>query len=144
MKRCFLDSNVLSYYKDDTSSHREEAAKILFRLQKEDADLYVSPLILDEVIHTALFVFRQKKVREVFPKLRKLVEEILKIPKLTIINPPTDFTAQKDVIDLMEKYSLHPRDAYHLLTMWKNGIDAFATFDADFTRVFQAKKLKVA
>ncbi|MBI3558959.1 type II toxin-antitoxin system VapC family toxin, partial [Candidatus Gottesmanbacteria bacterium] len=77
-----------------------------------------------------------------YENLSKLCADILQLPLLTVINPPTDPVSQLQIISLMKNYSLRARDAYHLLIMQSNDIEAFATFDTDFRRVFAAKILK--
>lgn len=42
----------------------------------------------------------------------------------------------------MYKYNLRSRDAYHLFIMVENKVKFFATFDADFDKVFTKGKVK--
>ncbi len=140
MRRCYLDSNVLIYFKDEQAPQYSQAKEKMATLLEKDCQFFVSPLVLDEFIHGARKTFLKNQTN-LYSPLARALESILAIPYLTIINPPTDIFAQKQVVSLMKKYSLRPRDAYHLLIMETNEIEGFATFDSDFRGVFAAKVL---
>lgn len=142
MMRCYLDSNLLVYYKDEDSSRHKEVIEKLELLIEEGFELSISPLVLDEFIHTVRVILRKKNIKNIFEELRQIVKEILQLPNLKIINPSVEIADQLKVIQLMEKYSLSPRDAYHILTIQYNQIDSFATFDSDFRKVFLAGLIK--
>lgn len=144
MKGCYLDSNFLVYSRNETAAQFHEVLAKLEDLTKNKTRLYVSPLVLDEFIHTFRFLISRKRSKSVFGVLKKVVNEILEIPRLEIVGIPLDVDSQLEVINLMETYSLSPRDAYHILTILANDIDGFATFDKDFRKVFRAKLLKKA
>lgn len=141
MKKCYLDSNVLMYWQNDAAPQHKEALRIIERLEKDEIIPYVSPLVIDEYIHTMMVEARVNKFRNLYEVAKKALNDLLALPLLAIITAPTDVPSQKQMLMLMETYSLRPRDAYHLLTMLANDIDGFATFDTDFIRVFRAKLL---
>ncbi|MBI3955790.1 type II toxin-antitoxin system VapC family toxin [Candidatus Gottesmanbacteria bacterium] len=142
MTKCYLDSNVLIYLKDEHSLGFEQSSALIRHLTAHRVSLYVSTLCLDEFLHEFGKALRKKtKENEFFDSLEEALTSILQFPELLIVNPPSDPDSQTRVISLMREYSLRPRDAYHLLTMQANDIDGFATFDTDFTRVFAAKLL---
>jgi predicted nucleic acid-binding protein len=143
MRKCYIDSNVLIYFKDEAAPQYTQAKENLANLLNKDCQLFISPLVLDEFLHGAVRTFLRGK-RDVYTPLAVALKSILEIPSLTVINPPTDISAQKHVVSFMKKYALRPRDAYHLLIMQTNRIEGFATFDSDFHRVFSAKVLNKA
>lgn len=142
MKKCYLDSNLLVYLKNESSPHHTKSVTIITTLAKKQTSIYISPLTIDEFLHSFQRELRYYKHPNIFPALKKALDDILHIPLLTIINIPTDNNNQLKIVELMEKFSLHSRDAYHLLTMINNNIDLFATFDTDFRKVFASKILK--
>lgn len=145
MTKCYLDSNVLIYAKDETSLKYREAYDLITRLVANDTELYISPLCLDEFLHEFGKKLRLKKnQKSFFPDLEKSLSSILEFPLLSVINPPQDSNSQLEIVNFMENYLLRPRDAYHLLTILGNDIDSFATFDTDFKKVFAAKLIKQA
>lgn len=139
MQKCYLDSNFLVYIKNENSPYFQRASSLIFELASKEVDLYISPLALDEFLHSFLLELRQKDYKDIFSGLQKALDDILKLPKLHLINPPVEIEAQRRIVGLMKKYQLRARDAYHLLTMIDNGIDSFATFDSDFKKVFEDK-----
>ena len=144
MKKCYLDSNVLTYWNNDLAPAYQQAVALIEHLQKEDCELYVSPLVLDELIHAIMLRLRLNNAKSPYLDAALGLGKTLDIPKLIIINPPTDSQSQTEILPLMENFSLRPRDAYHLLTMQANKVDGFATFDTDFKKVFAAKLLEQA
>jgi predicted nucleic acid-binding protein len=144
MPKCYLDSNILVYFKDESSPFHRQVVSQIGSLLEQEAQFFISPLVLDEFLHSFKqgLIFKYKKVKDLPQKLKAALTEVLSLPKLSLVNPPLDFPKQLKVVDLMSKYYLRPRDAYHLLTMQFNDIDSFFSFDNDFKLVFAAKILK--
>lgn len=144
MTKCYLDSNVLIYWTNELAPNHAQANAVIEVLQKNGVDTYLSPLVLDEFLHAALLRARINRIKDPYADVTHALQRVLRIPRLSIVNPPIDANRQGDVILLMQTHSLRPRDAYHLLTMITNDIDGFATFDTDFTKVFAARLLMKA
>lgn len=142
--KCYLDSNVLIYYKDQNSDHHQKAIKIIQKLTPDKYKIYISPLVIDEFIHIFSHAVKLEKLTtdRTYAQLNKALNSILSFRHLEIVNPPTEKSKNKKVLGLMKDFKLHPRDAYHLLIMKENNIKEFATFDADFKKVFRDKCLK--
>lgn len=141
MNKCYLDSNYLIYFKNSDAKQHKEVVSNLSQLIEKDVKLNISPLVIDEFIHSMYFILGRKKISDLLGVIRQMVVDILEIPNLEIIGIPTEKSAQLIVIDLMEKYQLMPRDSYHVLIMKSNSVDTFATFDKDFKKVFTTKLL---
>lgn len=141
MTKCFLDSNVLVYLKNEDSDEHDKAEIMLHSLISQEIPLFISPLCLDEFIHVIRLKLAKDNEKSVFPKLYQILSETLEIPNLSLVNPPSETKNQLSIISFMETFSLRPRDAYHLLTMQTSEIDGFATFDHDFDKVFKSKLL---
>lgn len=145
MTKCYLDSNILVYLKDNNSPHQKATIKLMQSLNPEGYRLYISSLTIDEFLHSSLFILKQTTITSetAYSLLEKALTSITALPHLELINPPTDKTRNKEVLQLMKEFHLRPRDAYHLLTMMENEVKIFATFDNDFKRVFEKKILKM-
>lgn len=140
MTKCYLDSNVLIYAKDETSLKYQEAYNLIIKLVESGTELYISPLCIDEFLHEFGIKLRlSRSQKSFFSDLEKSLSSILEFPLLSVVNPPQDSKSQLKIVNLMKNYLLRPRDAYHLLTMLANNVDSFATFDNDFQKVFAAK-----
>lgn len=142
MTKCYLDSNVLIYFKDERSIGFARSRELIEKLTSQHISLCVSPLCLDEFLYEVGKALRKKTPeKDFFANLAKSLASILELPDLSIVNPPTNINHHIEIVSFMKTYSLRPRDAYHLLTIQSNDIDSFATFDTDFTKVFAAKLL---
>lgn len=145
MSKCYLDSNVFVYLKDNNSPYQKLAIKLVQSLNPEEFELYISSLTIDEFLHSSLFILKQtiKKPETAYLLLEKALSSIIDLPHLQLINPSTDKIRNKEVLKLLREFNLHPRDAYHLLIMRENGIREFATFDNDFKKVFKKSILRL-
>lgn len=141
MNKCYLDSNLLIYFKNEASPYHQQAVKTTNQLVTDYVKLFISPLVIDEFLHSFSLEFKKARIKNIYVNLQKALRDILSIPDLFIINPPLNDESQIEVITLMKKYNLRARDAYHLLIMRANDISSFATFDTDFEKVFAAKSL---
>lgn len=137
MKKCYLDANVLICFKNEDSPLFDKAQKLIRNLIKNSYKIYVSPLVVDEFLHPIKFVLEGKKVKDIYPILQKALKDVLSLPNLEIVNFSTKKSVHLEIVSLMEKFNLKPRDAYHLLTMKENKIRFFATLDSDFDLVFK-------
>ena len=142
MKKCYLDSNVLVYFKDEKSLYHKKVVEKFIFLIKNDFYFYVSSLVLDEFLYVFRYFLEKNEKKDIFSKLKKALTEILAIPNLFIVSFLKEKEKQIEVISYMERYDLSPRDAYHLIIMKENLIDYFFTFDEDFKLVFKGKFLK--
>lgn len=143
MNKCYLDSNILVYLKDSDSAFHTQSTKKLQFLVEKDFALVISPLVIDEFLYVFRYGLLKQKNPHPFVQLRKALRDILDLPNVCIVSTPIEHPYQVEIIHYMEKYGLDPRDAYHLLTMKKNSVDYFLTFDNDFNRIFKAKVLKL-
>ena len=142
MQKCYLDSNILVYFKDELSPFHQQVVLHLNSLIKQEFQFSISSLVLDEFIYAFKYGLLQKKEKRLFSELKRAMNEIFLLPRLNLVNPPLDFKKQRSVVVLMGKYHLGPRDAYHLLIMKSNQIDSFFTFDQGFKEVFANKIIK--
>lgn len=104
-------------------------------------ELVLSSLSLDEYEYTVLRSFNNPKP-EIIKNLKSGFRKLLKISDIKLINPPLEFKKHFKVLNLMQKYNLKPRDAYHLFIMLENKVKFLATFDSDFDKVFASGKIK--
>ncbi|MBI3290435.1 type II toxin-antitoxin system VapC family toxin [Candidatus Microgenomates bacterium] len=135
MRKCYLDANLLFYWQDPESPFNEAATDIIKRLVESEYFLFTSSLILDEYLYTCL-KFSGKPKSDMKSSLKLSLRKIFKLPHLQLINPTLDEKKHLGVIDLIVRYNLRPRDAYHVFIMRENKMKFIATFDTDFEKVF--------
>lgn len=141
MKRCYLDANLLLYFNNLDSPFHHQADSVLAKLVDNDWQLFLSPLVLDEYFHNTLRFTKLSKV-EASKVLKKSFNKIIKLPNISLVNPSQDLKTQVKVLNIMGRYSLRARDAYHLFIMKENKIEYFATFDNDFKIVFDEGSIR--
>lgn len=144
LNRCYLDSNVLVYLKDENSPHHPATRQLLKSLSPDRYTLYISSLTIDEFIHAAQFIIKQRKIvhENRYQILDKQLRTIIYLTNLNIVNPTTDKDENMLIVSTMREYNLSPRDAYHFLIMKEQGIEYFATFDKDFDKVFRSGEIR--
>ncbi len=145
MMKCYLDSNLLIYFKNEKAEQHQSAKNIIKQLVAEDVRLVISPLVLDEFLHIILLIVRQKYAKEeqIYYVLQKHLDSILALPTLAVIGASLSIEDQRSIPKLMKKYRLRPRDAFHLSTMQQNNINKIATFDNDFNKAAEAGIVEV-
>ena len=141
MKICYLDANLLLYYSNPDSLFYNQATAIISQLWDQKWQLALSPLTLDEYFHNMIRFSRVTRA-DAFSDLKRSFGRIIKLPKIIIINPNLDLKRQQKVINLMIKYKLRARDAYHIFIMKENKVKFMATFDRDFDEVFKKSGIK--
>lgn len=141
IKTCYLDANTLIYFKNEDSPFYSKTLSLIEYLVDDNYHLFISSLAIDEFLYGFKFHLGNKKIKkkDIFISLNKALLEILALPNLELINPPTEKNLQLKVVEMMKEFNLFPRDAYHLLMMIENKIKFFATFDNDFENVFKKK-----
>lgn len=139
MKTCYLDANVLVYYKDPSSAFNAISKNIIRKLIEEGWIISISSLAIGEFLYALIGLLKIANKKNYFTYLTKYLGSLLAIPNLKIVNPPENLEENNKIVNLMKKYQLSPRDSYHLLIMQTHKISHFATFDADFEKVFKSK-----
>lgn len=141
MIRCYLDANVLIYFQNPNSPFFEAAQKMIKSLVIKGNEILFSSLVLDEFLMGSL---RQstKNRNEMKVILKQGMKSIFRLPGFQLINPSLEPKNHLKIIDLMVKYNLKPRDAYHLFIMIENKVRYLATFDNDFEDVFKKGLIK--
>lgn len=140
--KCYLDSNVLIAFLEEPHQFHRQAVEILVKAVTEQIGICVSSLTMDETIHIILRDLRLKRVNKAEEKVTAEIKKLWKIPLIEIVSPPDDKRALTEIPNLIKKYKLRSRDAFHLLTMKFHKIKYFATFDSDFDSVLSQTKIR--
>jgi predicted nucleic acid-binding protein len=146
----YWDASFLVHATYPAGRYHAECYGFLERLSSANDTLsYITTLALDETI----FALLQLKVAEDHPdvgfwevyrkdpgivlsyleELRALVDRLWIDPRIRIVGVEAE--AIFGALEHMEVYSLLPRDALHLSTMARYGVDTIVTTDDDFVQV---------
>ena len=119
----FLDANVLVYSLDKTSEQHDESVAIIQRLLSENAALCTSHHVIEEVLHII------QKIPQSSTTLSEVVEEINKIPELTLIEPAANIEFARRYAALSQKLNAGVNDALVLQLMLDSGISKLFSYD---------------
>ena len=149
-RRLYWDASFLVHATYPAGRYHQECYEFLERLSDAEVTLsYVSTLALDEVVFTLI----QLKVAEDHPErgfwdvyrenpqviqpylgeLHALVDRLSSDSRIQVTGAEPESISV--ALDYMICYSLLPRDALHLTTMARNGVDSIVTTDDDFLPV---------
>lgn len=135
-KSCYIDTNLLIYLQNKDSVFHSETVLIFKKLVEEDCRICISSLTIDEYLYNTYRLLEGSRL----DKLKVLslnLKRVFKMPGIKLINPSLEVKKHTKVVNLMRKFNLRPRDAYHLFITLENKIKYFATFDHDFDKVFE-------
>jgi predicted nucleic acid-binding protein len=119
----FLDANVLVYSIDKTSEQHSKTVEVIQRLIIERTVLCTSHHVIEEVLHIVQRIPQSKT------SLSKVVEEINKIPDLTLIEPATNIDFAIRYASLSQKLNAGVNDALILQLMLDSGISRLFSYD---------------
>ncbi len=131
----FLDANVLVYSLDKTSEQHSEAVEVIQRLLVERTVLCTSHHVIEEVLHIV------QRIPQSNTSLSRVVEEINKIPDLTLIEPATNIEFARRYALLSQKLNAGVNDALILQLMLDSGISRLFSYDKKLLK--QAKSLGI-
>jgi predicted nucleic acid-binding protein len=128
----FLDTNIFLYAAGGSHPLREACAKVLRRV----ADGSLDATINSEVVQEALYVLTRRGRREDALKLAD---------HLTSLFPDLLAVTRDDVVgacELLRRYPrLSVRDAVHVGTMLRNGLETVVSVDSDFDQVSEIRRV---
>lgn len=129
----YLDANFFIICNFDLTSKGEKARKIQGEIISGKAAI-TSSLALDEV----MWVLVKNRKPEL---LRETIEDIYAVLNLTIkeVSPNIPLEA----LDIIEKYNLTPRDAFHVAVMKSYDVKEIVSDDTDFDRVEGVKRIRL-
>lgn len=144
----FIDANVFHFYLRGPEDIRKECTKFLERVEKEEILGYTSVLVLDELMYKILLRTIEERheknplviIEHDFEAIgrnssyvKQAIELVLGINGLNVLDVTKEDLHNSP--DIMESFSLLPRDAVHLSIMLDHGISDIASSDKDFDRV---------
>jgi len=131
----YIDSNIFLYpaiYKPETVKEARESKDFLLKVSEGLVEAYTATITWDEVVWVVRKMFGLKPSIELGRKL-------LVFPNLKLLNIKRSVVLRAQ--RLMEKYKIKPRDAIHAATALENGIETIVSYDRDFDKLDEIKRL---
>jgi predicted nucleic acid-binding protein len=119
----FLDANVLVYALDKTSKQHADVVEAIQKLLDEKMTLCTSHHVIEEVLHIV------QRIPQSGTTLSKVIEEISKIPDLTLIEPAANIDFARRYAVLSQNLNLGVNDALILQLMLDSGITSVFSYD---------------
>ncbi len=129
----YLDANFFILYNFDQTRKGEHARGIQASIIAGQ-EAVTSSLALDEVMWVLI---KNKRVKF----LRETIEDIYAVPYLDIRE--VGGSIPLDALDIIEKYGLKPRDAFHAAVMKDLALSEIVSDDSDFDRVEWIRRVKL-
>ena len=122
----FLDANVLVYALDESGDFYTNTVACIQQLLDDGAVLCTSHHVIEEVVHIA------RRVSGVAAS--EVVEEIDKLPGLTLVEPDATIDFAKRFASLVDRTGMGVNDALLLQLLLDAGIRRLFSYDKQFTQ----------
>jgi len=130
----YLDANFFIFALLDITEKGSRAREIHRSISMGRERAATSPLAIDELMWVLVRAGKEHL-------LRTAVEGVYATPILDVLAIPS--TTPLTALNLIEKYDLKPRDAFHAATMKENKFVRIVTDDKDFDRVEWIKRTPI-
>jgi len=131
----YVDSNVFLYpivYRLETIEEAKESKNFLLKISEGSVEACTATITWDEIVWVIRRIFGLKPSIE-------LGRKFLEFPNLKLLSVKRSviLRAQR----LIEKYKIKPRDAIHAATALENNIETIVSYDRDFDKLEEIKRL---
>ena len=128
----YLDSNFFVFALSDQTNKGQKAREIQKDIVESGLVAFTSSLALDEV----MWVLIKNKKEHL---IRKAIEDIYAMPNLEVREVSSLIPLH--ALDIMEKYNLKPRDAFHVAILKELQLNSIVSDDSDFDKVKGLKRI---
>jgi hypothetical protein len=122
----FIDSNVPMYLVGAAHPHKIDAQRLLERSIADGERLVTDTEVLQEVLHRYVAIGRRDAIQPAFDALLGVVDEVFAVDLAAV---------ERAKAVVLGNPRLSARDALHVATMERHGVERIITFDAGFDDV---------
>ena len=122
----FIDSNVPMYLVGAAHPHKIDAQRLLERSIADGERLVTDTEVLQEVLHRYVAIGRRDAIQPAFDALLGVVDEVFAVDLAAV---------ERAKAVVLGNPRLSARDALHVATMERHGVERVITFDAGFDDV---------
>jgi len=119
----FIDSNVPMYLVGAAHPHKIDAQRLLERSIADGERLVTDTEVLQEVLHRYVAIGRRDAIQPAFDALLGVVDEVFAVDLAAV---------ERAKAVVLGNPRLSARDALHVATMERHGVERIITFDAGF------------
>ena len=131
----YVDSSIFLYpiiYKLEAVEEARESKNFLLKISEGLVEACTVTITWDEIVWVVRKIFGLKPSIE-------LGRKFLEFPNLKLLNVKRSIVLRAQ--GLVEKYEIKPRDAIHAATALENGIEIIVSYDRDFDKLEEIKRL---
>jgi len=129
-----IDANIiLRYLTNDVPDQAEKVEKLLLQVETEKVTVYLSDIILADIVWTLEKYYKQPK-----SQVHKLITAILSLRGLHFSDKNLAFEA----LDVYVAQNVDWSDAFAASQMLKNNITEIYSFDKHFSRIAGIKRIE--
>jgi len=122
----FIDSNVPMYLVGAAHPHKIDAQRLLVRSIADGERLVTDTEVLQEILHRYVAIGRRDAIQPAFDALLGVVDEVFAVDLAAV---------ERAKAVVLGNPRLSARDALHVATMERHGVERIITFDAGFDDV---------
>jgi predicted nucleic acid-binding protein len=130
----FVDSNIPMYLVGANEKYRGDASRLIERAITARERLVTNAEVLQEILYRYAAIGRREAIQPAFDAILGVVDEVFPVTL-------EDVERAKTILHGRGKYSA--RDAIHLATMERQGVDRIMTFDSGFDGYPGVKRVSV-
>lgn len=119
----FIDSNIPMYLVGSSHPHKADAQRLLERFVSEQERLVTDAEVLQELLHRYVAIHRRDAIQPAFDAILGLVDEVFVVAAADV---------ERAKVLVLGHPRLSARDALHLATMERHGVERILSFDAGF------------
>ena len=129
----FLDSNVpLRFFTHSDPAMAEAARELLTRVEDRAERVAISLVVVLEIVFTLERTYKRPKAQ-----IRDMVRDLISLPNIQLADKHLCLEALDHFVDLNISFG----DAYNSAWMRAQGIDEIYSWDADFDRIAEIKRI---
>jgi len=128
----FIDSNIPMYLIGAAHPHKTEAQVFLERLTAAGERLVTDAEVLQEILHRYTALDKREAIGPAFRLVLDVVDDVFPVEKADVLR----------AAEIVQNLALlSARDAVHIAVMERRGIRSILSFDADFDRWPELKRI---
>ena len=121
----FIDSNIPMYLVGASAPHKVDAQRLLERAIADREKLVTSAEVYQDILHRYTAVGRRDAIQPAFDALSGVVDDVFAISREDVERAKT----------ITQGRPLSARDALHVASMERHGVERVMSFDTDFDRM---------
>lgn len=133
MKPLFIDTNIFIYAAGSSHPYKKPSESILEKIARNRVKAATSTEVFQEILYRYLAINERIRGLAIFDDCIKIVPIVLPVTKQDILKAR----------QIIQEYTfIRTRDAVHMAIMLNRGIKTICSYDKDFDKINEIKRLE--